>query len=122
MHTAGQTRAVPAAPEPPAAVPAAASASAVAAGLAPVTITGCLEVSVNNDEFRLSETDGAQAPKSRTWRTGFLKKKSSPVAIVEPSDPQALHQQVGKRVAATGLLTSGELRVSSLRVVAPSCD
>jgi hypothetical protein len=44
------------------------------------------------------------------------------VSLVEPPDPQALHQQVGKRVAATGLLTSRELKVSSLRVVAPSCD
>ena len=119
-HSGADSAAVVAAPEPPAAAPALASASTLATGFAPVTITGCLEVSVNNDEFRLSETDGA--PKSRSWRTGFLKKKSAPVAIVDPSDPQALHEQVGKRVAATGLLTSGELRVSSLRVVAPSCD
>ena len=113
---------VPAAPEPPIAGPALASASAVTAGLSPVTITGCLEVSVDHDEFRLSETEGADAPRSRSWRTGFLKKRSLPVALVEPPDPQALNQQVGKRVAATGLLISRELKVSSLRVVAPSCD
>lgn len=114
--------AVPSAPEPPTAGPAPATASAAITGPAPVTITGCLEVSVDNDEFRLSETDGPEALKSRGWRTGFLKKRSAPVALLEPPDPQALRQQVGKRVAATGLLTSRELRVSSLRVVAPSCD
>jgi hypothetical protein len=113
--------AAPAAPEPSTAGPAVASAT-VTTGPAPVTITGCLEVSVDNEEFRLSETDGAEAPKSRGWRTGFLKKRPTPVALVEPPDPQALHQQVGKRVAATGVLTSHELRVSSLRVVGPSCD
>jgi hypothetical protein len=44
------------------------------------------------------------------------------VSLVEPPDPQALHQPVGKRVAATGLLTMRELKVSSRRVIAPSCD
>jgi hypothetical protein len=44
------------------------------------------------------------------------------VALVGSPDPQALQQQVGKRVAATGLLTSREMKVSSLRVVSPSCD
>jgi hypothetical protein len=121
-HTGADSAAIPAAPEPPTAGPALASASAMTTGVAPVTITGCLEVSVDHDEFRLSEIEGGDAPKSRSWRTGFLKKKSAPVALVEPADPQALHQQVGKRVAATGLLTSGELKVSSVRVVAPSCD
>jgi len=120
-HSGADSATVPAAPETPTAGPALASASAVTTGLPPVTITGCLEVSVDADEFRLSETEGVDAPKSRSWRTGFLKKRSAPVALVEPPDPQALHQQVGKRVAATGLLTSHELKVSSLRVVAPSC-
>jgi hypothetical protein len=114
--------ALPAAPETPAAEPALLSASAVGAGLASVTITGCLEVSVADHAFRLSETEGAGAPRSRSWRTGFLKKRSAPVALVDPTDPQAWNQQVGKRVAATGLLTSREMKVSSLRVVGPSCD
>ena len=109
-------------PAEPAPARNAAAASAAIAGPAPVTITGCLEMSVDEMEFRLTDTEGAQAPRSRSWRTGFLKKKSAPVALVDPSDPQAWNQQVGKRVAATGLLTSREMRVSSLRVVSPSCD
>jgi hypothetical protein len=118
-HSEADSATVAAAPETPAVL---ASVSSVNAGPAPVTITGCLEVRVDDDEFRLSETEGADAPKSRSWRSGFLKKRSAPVTLVELLDPQALHQQVGKRVAATGLLTSRELKVSSLRVVAPSCD
>jgi hypothetical protein len=96
-----------------------ASGSTGTGGAAPVTITGCLEVSVNHDEFRLTDTEGVAAPRSRSWRTGFLKKRSAPVALVEPSDQLALQAHVGRRVAATGLLTSHDLKVSALRVVGP---
>jgi hypothetical protein len=99
-----------------------ASGSSFTGGIAPVTITGCLEVSVDRDDFRLTDTEGLDAPRSRSWRTGFLKKRSAPVALVEPPDRQALQTQVGRRVAATGLLTSHDLRVDSLRVVGPACD
>jgi hypothetical protein len=44
------------------------------------------------------------------------------VALVEQPDPHALQIQVGKRVAATGQLIDRELKVSSVRVVSPSCD
>jgi hypothetical protein len=87
-----------------------------------VTITGCLEISVDQDAFRLTDTEGADAPRARSWRTGFLKKRSSPIALVEPVDRLALQTQVGRRVAATGLLTSHDLKVSALRVVSPSCN
>jgi hypothetical protein len=98
------------------------SVSTLTGGTVPVTITGCLEVSVDRDDFRLTDTEGADAPRSRSWRTGFLKKRSAPVALVEPPDRSALQAQVGRRVAATGLLTSHDLRVNSLRVVGPACD
>jgi hypothetical protein len=107
--------------EPTAPVPASAL-STVSAALAQVTITGCLEVSTNDDRFRLADTDGTSAPKSRSWRTGFLKKRSAPVDLVGPSDALALEKQVGKRVAATGVLTSRELKVTSVRTVSPSCN
>ena len=102
--------------------PAPASVATGTGGTAPVTITGCLEISVNQDEFRLTDTEGVDAPKSRSWRTGFLKKRSAPVALVEPPDRLALQTHVGRRVAATGLLTSHDLKVSALRVVGPSCN
>jgi hypothetical protein len=92
------------------------------AGPPAVTVTGCLEMTVNRDEFRLSDTDGVDAPKSRTWRTAFLTKRSTPVALVEPPDPHGLQVQVGKRVSATGVLTDREMKVSEIRVVAPSCN
>jgi hypothetical protein len=107
-----------AAPEPKPATPTPTSG----AGLSPVTITGCLEISTDGNDYRLADTDGADAPKSRSWRTGFLRKRTAPVALIDAPDPLALKSSVGKRVAATGLLTSRELQVSSLRVVAATCN
>jgi hypothetical protein len=87
-----------------------------------VTITGCLEISTDGTEFRLADTEGSDAPKSRSWRTGFLRKRTAPVALVGSSDPLALKKSVGKRVAATGVLTDRQLQVSSLNVVGSSCN
>jgi type IV secretory pathway VirB10-like protein len=92
------------------------------AGLVPVTLTGCLEMTVNRDAFRLSDTDGDAAPRSRSWRTAFIKKRTTPVALIEAPDPHGLQVEVGKRVAATGLLIDREMKVSSVRVVGASCD
>ena len=103
-------------------VPAPALSKVESIALAQVTITGCLEISTDEDRFRLSDTDGASAPKSRSWRTGFLKKRSAPVDLVWPSDTLAPVKQVGKRVAATGVLMSRELKVTSVRIVSPSCN
>ena len=89
---------------------------------APVTITGCLEVSTDGETFRLSDVEGADAPKSRSWHTGFFKKRPAPVVLVEPAGREALTANVGHRVAATGQLASRELKVSSLRVVGSSCN
>jgi tetratricopeptide (TPR) repeat protein len=60
------------------------------AGIAPITITGCLEVSVDHDEFRLTDTDGVDAPTSRSWKSGFLKKRPATVALLEPPARLAL--------------------------------
>jgi hypothetical protein len=96
--------------------------SASTEGPAPVTLTGCLEMTVNRDEFSLSDTDGAYAPRSRSWRTGFLTKRPTPVALVNAPDPYGLQREVGKRVAATGQLVDREMKVSSVRVVGSSCE
>ena len=96
-----------------------ASVPAVAVTAPLVTITGCLEISTDGDSFRLSDVEGADAPKSRSWRSGFLKKRPAPVALVDYPDGTMLTSNVGHRVAATGQLESRDLRVSSLRVVGP---
>lgn len=103
-------------------VPASALSTVESAALAQITITGCLEISTDEDRFRLTDTDGASAPKSRSWRTGFLKKRSAPVDLVWPSGTLVSAKQVGKRVAATGVLMSRALKVTSVRIVSPSCN
>jgi hypothetical protein len=89
---------------------------------ASVTITGCLETIVNEDRFRLTDIEGADAPKGRSWRSGFLKRRPAPVELVELPDPSGLRKYVGHRVMATGLLTSRELRVRSLEPAGVSCN
>lgn len=100
----------------PVAVPAATAA------VDAVTITGCLEIARDEDRYRLVDTEGASTPQARSWRSGFLKKRSTPVDLTGSADTLSLHRQVGQRVAATGVLTSRTLNVSSVRVVAPSCN
>jgi hypothetical protein len=86
------------------------------------TITGCLETSVDEVLFRLTDTEGADAPKARSWQSGFLKKRTAPVQLVEFSDPQGFRKLVGRRVVASGVLTNRELHVRSLQPAGPSCD
>ena len=106
----------------PMAVPAPAPPVPETATVDHVTITGCLEASGNGDRFRLTDTEGANAPKARSWRTGFLKKRSAAVDLVGAHDVAALQRQVGQRVAVSGVQTNRELQVSSVRVVSPSCN
>lgn len=86
----------------------------------PVTITGCL--AFDDQVFWLQDTSGADAPKARSWRSGFLKKRASPVALVDASGAVGLPTHVGQRVAATGTLANREMRVRSLQRVAASCS
>jgi len=90
-----------------------------AANAAPVTIYGCLERS--NETFRLTDTDGADAPKARSWKTGFLKKGSATVEVVDPGNRARLSSHVGHRVGVTGMLSEKQLQVRSLRKISSSC-
>ena len=81
----------------------------------PVTLTGCLETTLEQDQFRLTDIVGDEAPKERSWKSGFLKKHPAPVPLVNLSDPIGARKFVGHRVTATGVLSSGELKVRSLK-------
>jgi hypothetical protein len=87
-----------------------------------VTISGCLEMTVDEDQFRLTDTSGTDAPKARSWKSGFLKKGSAPVELLEFSDAPMLREYVGHRVVATGLLTGRQLHVRSVQTGGSSCD
>ena len=85
-----------------------------------VTISGCLEQ--DDDTFRLKDTQGVSAPKARSWKSGFLKKGSAKVEIVDTANRLRLKNHVGKRVSVTGQLHEKEMLASSIRRVASSCE
>jgi hypothetical protein len=84
-----------------------------------VTITGCLER--DSDSFRLKDTTGQNAPKARSWKSGFLKKGSASVDVVDAANKVKLPTHVGQRVSVTGMLVDREMQVRSLQRVATSC-
>ena len=96
------------------------SASRTTVEPAAVTITGCLERS--DTTYRLTETTGMDAPKSRSWKRGFLKKGMTPVEVVDAANRLNLSNHVGQRVSVTGLLVDREMTLRSLQRVAASCD
>ena len=84
------------------------------------TISGCLER--EGDIFRLKNTSGEDAPKSRSWKSGFIKKSSASIDIVEGALRLKLADHVGRRVTMTGLLTERQIQARSVRVTAEGCD
>jgi len=87
---------------------------------AAVTISGCLQG--GDDSFWLKETDGADAPRARSWKSGFLMKHSASIQVVDGADALNLSKYVGQRVAATGTLANRTMQARSLRRVAASCS
>ena len=80
----------------------------------------CLES--DGDTFRLHDTSGVDVPKSRSWKSGFLKKRSASVTIRDAFNGLTLSNYVGQRVEVTGLLSSREMQVRSLQRVAAACS
>jgi len=85
-----------------------------------VTITGCLEQ--KEDGFRLKDTGGTDAPKSRSWKTLGITKHASTVSLVDTSNRLKLGSHVGQRVSVTGALVDKDLQGRSLKSLAPSCE
>jgi hypothetical protein len=115
---------VPAAAPPPSAEPEARARTAAEppspTGPAPVTITGCVEAA--RGTFWLKDTSGEDAPKSRSWKSGFLRRSPARIELIDPANRLQPSAYVGQRVAATGVLTDRELRARALRPVAASCN
>ena len=91
-------------------------------GVAPsiVTISGCLEQT--DERFRLKDTTGDNAPKGRSWRSGFLRRSASTIDVIDQADRHHLPTYVGQRVSVTGMLVDREMQVRSVSIVAESCQ
>lgn len=83
------------------------------------TVVGCLED--DGPMFRLTDTTGADAPKARSWKSGFIKKGNAPVKLVGSSNALSLASHVGRRVSVTGTLANREMQAHALHRVAGSC-
>ncbi len=87
---------------------------------AAVTIAGCLEK--HGSRFRLTDTSGADAPTSRSWKSAFFKKAAASVDLVDAANRTKLAGHVGQRVSVTGTLDDREMQVMSLQRAAGSCS
>ena len=105
-------------PRPADAPPAPKTAAELPNDVSAVTIEGCLEQ--NGDGFRLKNTSGENAPKARSWKSGFLKKGNRPVDVVDWNN--RLKNHVGERISVSGMFVDGDLRVRNLRRVATNCN
>jgi hypothetical protein len=86
----------------------------------PVTLTGCLER--DDKVFRLKDALGHDAPKSRSWKSGFLKKSAAAIEVVDVSHNLKLPNHVGQRVSVTGVIANREIQVRSMQRLATSCN
>lgn len=85
-----------------------------------VTIVGC--VASDDETFWLKNPSGADVPASRSWKSGFLKKRPAPIELMDAAHALKLPSYVGQRVSVTGTLTNRTLRPRSLQRVAASCS
>jgi hypothetical protein len=123
---AEQSGAKTAAADVPASTPAnrAASENTAASGEqwpVPLTITGCLDR--DGEEFRLTDAAGMGVPKTRSWKSGFLKKtNASAITVIDSSRHSRLQDHLGQRVSVTGTLVNREMQVGTLRSLSESCS
>ena len=80
-----------------------------------ITITGCLDA--DEGAFHLTDASGAEAPRSRSWKSGFLKKRPAEIELADAVGTLNLRSHTGRRVAVTGTLSDREMRARAVRVV-----
>jgi hypothetical protein len=105
---------------PPAAAPASEPVATTGMRSGPVTtITGCL--AREDAAYRLKDTAGDDAPKARSWKSGFLRKGAAPIDLYDSSNRVKLPAHVGQRISVTGELIDREMYVRSLQRVSANC-
>ena len=84
------------------------------------SFTGCLRR--DGDQYQLTNVEGSQVEKGRSWKTGFLGKHARTITIVDSGNRLKLGSHVGERVSVTGTLVDKEMQGRSLKRETPSCD
>jgi hypothetical protein len=103
-----------------AAKPASAQSVGTVPGAELATIEGCLVQDA--DQFQLKNTSGEDAPRGRSWKSGFLHKSAKTIDVLDQTHRLNLARHIGERVTITGLLDDHELQGTSLKRVAESCN
>ena len=88
-----------------------------------VTLTGCVRSGAERNTFVLTKVEGADAPRARGWKTGYLLKRRSNVDVVPAVSSIRLKDHVGRRVTVSGTLEQKDrtqIKARSVRVLA-SC-
>lgn len=85
-----------------------------------ITVTGCLQR--DGGGYRLRDTDGEDAPRSRSWKSGFIKKSSTPLEMIDAGNGARLSDHLGQRVSVNGTVISHEMHELSLRRLAATCE
>jgi hypothetical protein len=115
--TAKASPSTPAAPKTPATASNNLAVASHAESVPSVTITGCLD---NEDgTFRLTDASGAEAPTARSWKSGFLKKRTAQIEVVDAVGTLNLRHYAGRRVGLTGTLVDRDMRARSVRLIGP---
>jgi hypothetical protein len=115
---AAAAKAAPAKALPAKALPAKAVAPADPAS---ITLTGCLQA--NGPKYMLTDTEGPKAEKGRSWKTGFITKKSKDVEVVASSASVKLGDFRGHKVSVVGV-RDGEahLKARTIKQLVGSCS
>lgn len=86
-----------------------------------VTWTGCLQTEQNM--YRLTDLKGAQVPKGRSWKRGFLMKTTKDVRVVGASNSVNLKAHVGRQVTVVGVRNGdSQIRATSVKRMSASCS
>ena len=116
-HLSAQSKPATAKPAPAKVVP----KQATTAPSPSITLTGCLEA--DGRKFMLTHPEGHQAPKGRSWKTGFVTKKTKNVEVVGASSTVKLGDHPGRRVTVVGAIDRDtHLTARSIKQLAASCS
>ena len=100
-------------------LPARAAEKAPAKSTAPVSMTGCLRA--GGGGYVLTSLKGNQAPKARSWKTGYIMKTTRDV-VVRPAAGMKLQDHVGRQVTVVGMVDGTHMTARTIRRVATSCS
>jgi len=85
-----------------------------------VSVTGCLQQADRG--FVLKDTEGTDAPKSRSWKSGFMRRSNSAIALSDAKSSTRFAEHVGERVTVTGPMSDRAMRVTSMKRIAATCE